>query len=51
MFVFWEIWRALLFCSTRFEIRPFALLPANYRFHKQNIRQNQPQNKENQRKI
>ena len=27
MFVLWKIMRALLFCDTRFEIRPFALLP------------------------
>ena len=27
MFVFREIWRALFSCNTRFEIRPFALLP------------------------
>ena len=24
---FWKIWRALFSCNTRFEIRPFALLP------------------------
>ena len=29
MFVFRKIWRALLSCYLRFEIRPFALLPAN----------------------
>ena len=28
MFVFRKIWRALLSWNTRFEIRPFALLPA-----------------------
>ena len=28
---FWKIWRALLSCYLRFEIRPFALLPTNYR--------------------
>ena len=27
MFVFRKIWRALLSCYLRFEIRPFALLP------------------------
>ena len=27
MFVFRKIWRALFSCNTRFEIRPFALLP------------------------
>ena len=30
MFVFRKIWRALFSCNTRFEIRPFALLPTNY---------------------
>ena len=30
MFVFRKIWRALFFWNTRFEIRPFALLPAIY---------------------
>ena len=29
MCVFWKIWRALFSCNTRFEIRPFALLPTN----------------------
>ena len=29
MFVFQKIWRALFSCSTRFEIRLFALLPMN----------------------
>ena len=29
MFVFRKIWRALFSCNTRFEIRPFALLPTN----------------------
>ena len=29
MFAFWIIWHAYLFCNTRFEIRPFALLPTN----------------------
>ena len=27
MFVFRKIWHALYSCNTRFEIRPFALLP------------------------
>ena len=27
MFIFRKIWRALFSCNTRFEIRPFALLP------------------------
>ena len=27
MFAFRKIWRALLSCDARFEIRPFALLP------------------------
>ena len=27
MFVFQKIWRALFFCNSRFEIRPFVLLP------------------------
>ena len=27
MFVFWKIWRTLFSRDTRFEIRPFALLP------------------------
>ena len=27
MFVFRKIWRALFSCNTRFEIRPFAILP------------------------
>ena len=31
-FVFRKIWRALFSWNTRFEIRPFALLPANFRF-------------------
>ena len=31
MFVFQKIWRALLSRNIRFEIRPFALLPTNYR--------------------
>ena len=30
MFIFRKIWRTLFSCNTRFEIRPFALLPANY---------------------
>ena len=30
MFVFLKIWRVLLSCYLRFEIRPFALLPTNY---------------------
>ena len=30
MFVFRKFWRALLSWSTRFEIRPFALLPTKY---------------------
>ena len=29
MFVFRKIWLALFSCNTRFEIRPFALLPSN----------------------
>ena len=29
MFVFRKIWRALFSCNTRFEIRPFILLPTN----------------------
>ena len=29
VFVFREIWRALFFCNTRFESRPFGLLPTN----------------------
>ena len=29
MFVFWNIWRALSSRNTRFEIRPFALLPTH----------------------
>ena len=29
MFVFRKIWRGLLSCYLRFEIRPFALLPTN----------------------
>ena len=29
-FVFWKIWRALFPWNTRFEIRPFALLPKRY---------------------
>ena len=29
MFAFRIIWHAFLFCNTRFEIRPFALLPTN----------------------
>ena len=32
MFVFQKIWRALFSWNTRFEIRPFALLPTNSRF-------------------
>ena len=32
MFVFRKIWRALLSCYLRFEIRTFALLPTNYNF-------------------
>ena len=31
MFVFRKIWRALCSWNTRFEIRPFALLPTKYR--------------------
>ena len=30
MFVFWKIWRALFSYNTRFEIRPFALLPTSW---------------------
>ena len=30
MFVFRKIWRALISWNTRFEIRPFALLPTNF---------------------
>ena len=30
MFIFQKIWRAWFSCNTRFEIRPFALLPTNY---------------------
>ena len=30
MFVFWKIWRALFSWDTRFEIRPFGLLPTIY---------------------
>ena len=30
MFVFRKIWRALFSRNTRFEIRPFALLPTYY---------------------
>ena len=30
MFVFREIWCALFSCNSRFEIRPFALLPKTY---------------------
>ena len=33
MFVFRKIWRALFSWNTRFEIRPFALLPRNFRFY------------------
>ena len=29
MFVFWKIWRTLLSCYLRFEIRPFDLLPTS----------------------
>ena len=29
IFVFRKIWRAFFFRNTRFEIRPFALLPTN----------------------
>ena len=32
MFVFRKIWRALFSCNTRFEIRPFTLLPMGYDF-------------------
>ena len=32
MFVFWKIWRTLLSCYLRFEIRPFALLQTTLRF-------------------
>ena len=32
MFVFQKIWRALLLCYLRFEIRYFALLPKNLCF-------------------
>ena len=28
MLIFWKIWHALFSGNTRFEIRPFALLPA-----------------------
>ena len=34
MFVFWKIWRALLSCYLRFEIRPFALLLTKTSFWK-----------------
>ena len=30
--IFRKIWRALFSCNTRFEIRPFALLPTDYLF-------------------
>ena len=30
-FIFWKIWPALFFWKTRFEIRPFVLLPAKYK--------------------
>ena len=30
MLVLWKNWHALLSCYNRFEIRPFALLPALY---------------------
>ena len=30
MFVFQKILRALFYCNTRFDIRPFALLPTKY---------------------
>ena len=33
MFAFPKIWFALLCCNTRFEISPFALLPATYAFY------------------
>ena len=29
MFAVRKLWRALFSCNTRFEIRPFALLPTN----------------------
>ena len=32
MFVFRKIWRALFSFNTRFQIRPFALLPTNSEF-------------------
>ena len=32
MFVFRKIWCALFFWNTRFEIRPFAILPAIHAF-------------------
>ena len=32
MFVLRKIWRALFSRNTRFEIRPFGLLPTNWRF-------------------
>ena len=33
MFVFRKIWRALFSLNTRFEIRPFALLPTTSDYH------------------
>ena len=30
MFVFQKIWHVLFFWNTRFEIRPFALLPSTF---------------------
>ena len=30
MLVFWKIWRVLFFRNTRFEIRPFSLLPTKF---------------------
>ena len=32
MSIFWKIWQALFSCNTRFEIRLFTLLPANFHF-------------------
>ena len=29
-FVFWKTWRAWIYFKTRFEIRPFALLPTMF---------------------
>ena len=33
MFVFRNIWHVLYSCNTRFETRPFALLPTSYIFN------------------